>query len=211
MDELLGVISAEGYVCKIWQDASDRVYFMADADIDADGANGQHGSLAAYRADDQGLESLANGGMRRVNGKVICLHEWARDIVILDNDNEPRVLPDGTIPSMTWYRHPGMAAADPAAYVDAATEPYIVVPPLVIQRTKGVVRGCLARVTWQGKSVDCVVADRGPSNRVGELSVAAAMMLGIPASPRHGGLTKPQVLYELWPGIPAPGYVLQPA
>lgn len=120
MDELLGVISGEGYDCKIWQDASDRVYFIADADIDADGANGQNGALSAYRVDDQGLESLANGGMRRVNGKVVCLHDWARHIVILDSDNEPRVFPGGIIASMTWYRHPGMAADDPAAYVDSA-------------------------------------------------------------------------------------------
>ncbi len=126
MDELLGVITGEKYECKIWQDASLRVYFMADADIDADGANGQHGAPAAYREDDQGLESLANGGMRRVNGKVVCLHDWARQIVLLDTDNEPRVFPGGIIASTTWYRHPGMAADDPAAYVDSATEPYIV-------------------------------------------------------------------------------------
>jgi len=120
MDELLGVITGEGYECKIWQDASLRVYFMADADIDADGANGQHGAPAAYREDDQGLEWLANGGMRRVNGKVVCLHDWARQIVLLDTDNEPRVFPGGIIASTTWYRHPGMAADDPAAYVDCA-------------------------------------------------------------------------------------------
>lgn len=211
MDELLGVITGEGDECKIWQDASGRVYFMADADIDADGANGQHGAPAAYLEDDQGLESLANGGMRRVNGKVVCLHDWARNIVILDTDNEPKVFPGGVIASTTWYRHPGMPADDPAAYVDSATEPYIVVPPLVVQHTRGIVRGCLARVSYQGKSVDCVVADRGPRNLAGELSIAAAMMLGIPASPRRGGLDKVQVLYELWPGIAAPGYVLQPA
>jgi hypothetical protein len=82
---------------------------------------------------------------------------------------------------------------------------------LVIQRTQGIVRGCMARVSYQGTSVDCVVADRGPKNLAGELSIAAAMQLGIPASPRHGGVDTPQVLYELWPGIPAPGYELQPA
>jgi hypothetical protein len=211
MDELLGVITGEGYECKIWQDATERVYFMADADIDADGANGQHGGAVAYRDDDKGMDLLANAGMRRINGKVVCLHDWARDMVILDTDNEPRVFPGGVIASMTWYRYPGMAADNPAAYVDSVTEPYIVVPPLIVQKTKGVVRGCLARVTWQGKSVDCVVADRGPRNLVGELSIAAAMMLGVPASPRNGGLAKPQILYELWPGIPAPGYELQPA
>jgi hypothetical protein len=32
-----------------------------------------------------------------------------------------------------------------------------------------------------------------------------------PASPRTGGTTKPDVHYELWPGVAAPGYVLQAA
>ena len=112
---------------------------------------------------------------------------------------------------MTWYRHPGKLASDPAAYVDAETVPYIVVPPLVIQQTAGVVRGCKARASYKGKSVDCVVADRGPSGKVGELSIAAARALDMPSSPRNGGTEKPEVLYELWPGVAAAGYVLRPA
>jgi len=88
------------------------VHFLADADIDADGANGQNGALAAYKVDNSGSELLANGGMKIVNGRVVCAHSWARDIVILGDD---------------------------------------------------------------------------------------------------GGTEKPEVLYELWPGVAAPGFVLQPA
>jgi hypothetical protein len=111
----------------------------------------------------------------------------------------------------SWYRHPGISASDPAAYVDAETVPSIVVPPVIVQRTAGVVRGCKARVSSRGKSVDCVVADRGPVNRIGELSVAAARSIGLPPSPRHGGTEKPEVLYELFPGATASGFVLQPS
>jgi hypothetical protein len=64
-------------------------------------------------------------------------------------------------------------------------------------------------VTFRGKSVDCVVADRGPKNKIGELSIAAARAVGLPSSPRHGGTEKPEVLYELFPGVAAPGFVLQ--
>jgi len=144
-----------------------------------------------------------------VHGKVICAVPGARDIVILDSDNEPKVFPGGVIASMTWYRHPGKPASDPAAYVDAETVPYIVVPPVIVTQTAGVVRGCKARVTFRGKSVDCVVADRGPKNKIGELSIAAARAVGLPSSPRHGGTEKPEVLYELFPGVAAPGFVLQ--
>lgn len=207
----IGTITNEGYSCVIQQDTSGRVHFTADADIDADGANGQNGARPAYKADNTGSEALANGGMGRRNGRVVCIHDWARDIVILGADNEPRIFPGGIIASMTWYRYPGRAINDPTAYVDSETIPYIVVPPLIIQRTAGVVRGCRARVTYNGRSVDGVVADRGPRNKIGELSIEAARAVGIPPSPRTGGREAADVLYELWPGVAAPGFVLQPA
>lgn len=207
----LGTITGEGFICTIIEDAEGRVFFEADADIDADGANGQNGGPAAYKFDNSGTEDLANGGMASRNGKVVCAHPFARNIVILGPDNEPKVFAGGVIASRTWYRHPGKATDDPAAYVDAETVPYIVVPPMIVQRTVGVVRGCRARVTLRSKQVDCVVADLGPSNKIGELSIAAARSLGLPPSPRHGGTELPEVLYELWPGLPAPGFELQPA
>ena len=207
----IGTINSEGYSCKIIEDDDKRVHFTADADIDADGANGQNGGPAAYKADNSGTELLANGGMKIVNGKVICAHPWARSIVILGSDNQPHVFPGGIIASTTWYHHPGKPLSDPAAYVDSETVPYIVVPSLIIQHTAGIVCGCKARITWEGRSVECVVADRGPANKIGELSIAAARAVGLPSSPRNGGTEKAEVLYELWPGIAAPGYTLQPA
>ena len=147
----LGTISAEGYACPVVEEEDGRVHFLADADVDADGANGQNGKQAAYKIDDSGSELLANGGMKvRADGK------------------------------------------------DA-------------QMTAGVVRASKARATWHGKSVDCVVADRGPVNRIGELSIAAARALGMNPSPRTGGVDSPEVLYEVWPGLAAPGFELQPA
>lgn len=149
--------------------------------------------------------------MKRVNGKVVFAARWGRDIVIVGSDNQPKVFPGGMIASFTWYRDRSKNINDPTAYVDAETVPYIVVPPLIIQHTAGVVRGCKARVTFRGKSVDCVVADKGPTNRIGELSIAAARAIGINPNPRNGGRSTPDVSYELWPGVAAPGYVLQPA
>ena len=207
----IGTITGEGYTCPIFEDSDGRVYFTADGDIDADGANGQSGKPVAYKVDDTGSEALANGGMRIDGGKVICAESWARDVVILDSDNQPKVFAGGVIASMTWYRHQDKAIDDPAAYVDAETVPYIVVPQLVVQRTAGIVRGCKARVTWNGRSVDCVVADRGPANKTGELSIGAARAIGLDPNPRNGGTEVVEIQYELWPGIAAPGFALQSA
>src|SRR4051794_9824937 len=63
-------------------------------------------------------EALAYGGMKIVHGKVICAHAWAREIVLLDSDNEPRVFAGGIIASKTWYRHRDKSADDPAASAD---------------------------------------------------------------------------------------------
>lgn len=187
-----------------------RVFFTADADIDADGGNGQHGGRPAYMVNDAGSEALANGGMAMRKGKVVGVTDWFRDIVILGPDGQPRVFPGGIIASKTSYRYPGKDKNDPAAYVDTETIPYIVVPPAIITGVGApVVLGCKARVTFKGKSVDAVVADVGPRSKVGELSIAAARAVGIPSSPRNGGRKIFDVTYELWPGVPAPGFVLQ--
>jgi hypothetical protein len=208
---LIGTIDGEGIECKVFEEADGRVHFVADADIDADGANGQNGAKAAYMVGNTGSEHLANGGMAMRGDKVVCAQDWAKDIVILGTDGEPREFPGGIIASKTWYRYAGRAADDPAAYVDSQTVPYIVVPPLIIQGVQGVVRGCKARASWKGRSVDCVVADKGPRSKIGELSIAAAEALGMRSSPRAGGVDGAEVTYELWPGVAAPGFELQPA
>ena len=207
---IIGTIEHKKFTSIIREDDRGRVYFVADGDIDADGANGQNGGLAAYRKDGKGSEALENGGMKiNSQGKVYCWKSWARDIVILGKDNEPKIFPGGIIGSKTWYRHPGKMPDELDAYVDAETVPYLVVPPIIVQNTKGIVRGCRATVTGPGGSVDCVVADLGPAKKIGELSIAAARAIGVNSNPRNGGTSKPELLYELWPGIAAPGYFLQ--
>ncbi len=206
----LGTISAEGFVCPVslYRDSLNRekVMFTADADIDADGANGQHGAPAAYVVGDKGTEFLANGGLDK-RGRIA--QSWAKDIFILGSDNQPKVFSGGILASTTWYRHRDKAMDDPAAYLDSETEDYIVVPPLIIQGTRGVVRGCLGRITHQGRSVWTVTGDKGPRNRIGEVSISAARAILLNPSPKNGGTDKAQVFYELWPGVPAPGYELQ--
>lgn len=197
------------------EDDSGRVFFTANATIDADGANSQNGAKAAYMVGDKGSDYLANGGMGMEGGRVVVEKSWARDIVILESAAYPKVFPGGIIASKTWYKHKDLDESDPAAYVDSETVPYVVVPPLIVQKTKGVVRGCLARIAYKAKTVICVVADKGPRSKIGELSIAAARRIGIPSSPKSGGISNNGILYELWPGkaalVDGFQYELQPS
>jgi hypothetical protein len=108
----------------------------------------------------------------------------------------------GSFISKTAYRFPDVPSDSPYAYVDSATVPFIVVPPLIINAVGPVVLGCRARAKNQsnGRVVECMVGDVGPRTKLGELSIAAAAALGIPSSPRTGGTNSRIVMYELWPG-----------
>jgi hypothetical protein len=180
---------------------TEHVHYTAKAAIDADGANGQNGKPAAYMTHDKGWEALANGGMKwdSGQGKVVGNSTWFDDIVILDGSGQPKEFPGGVIASKTSYRFKGGDPKDPATYVDSATVPYVVVPPIIISKTQGAVMGCRAKVTYNGKSVECMVADVGPHGKIGELSIAAAEAVGIPSSPRTGGVSS-GVRYDIYPG-----------
>lgn len=82
--------------------------------------------------------------------------------------------------------------------------PFIVVPPQVINMIVGVVLGCAGTMEWNGKSIECVVADSGPSSKIGEASPAALRALGLPAPHNgNGGLDTQEILYRIWPGVAA--------
>lgn len=89
--------------------------------------------------------------------------------------------------------------------LNAYEVPYVVVPPVVAQRTKGIVLGARALVTHleTGKQAVAVVGDIGPSNKVGEGSPALAKLLGLDPNPNHGGTERPVIAYEIFPGVAA--------
>ena len=201
---IIDTIQGEGFTATILENPDSKVEYVADGDVDADGANGQNGARPAYTTRNDGSELLGNGGMGIRSGKVIGIASWYRDIVVLGADDHPRVYPNGLIVSKTAYQYPNTRNDDPAAYVDSETVPYIVVPPVIIQKTAGAVLGCRARATiiGTGQSAEGIVADVGPRNRTGELSIEMARRLGLDPNPRSGGTEKPVILYELWPGMP---------
>lgn len=187
---------------KFYDDGS--ISWLGDADIDADGANGQNKAKAAYTVTDHGSDFLANGGMKYspATGEVEPKESWYKDIVILDSDGKTiKVWAGGIIASKTAYKWPAKLANDPSAYVDAETIPYICVPPQIIQATPGVVKGCKAVLvnTKNGKSVEGMVGDIEPRNKLGEISIAAALALEINADPRNGGTEEKIIQYTIYP------------
>lgn len=202
MSRIITTLRSEGFTSVIEEMEDGRVRFIADLDIDADGANGQNGARPAYMVGNKGTEHLANGGMGMRGGKVVGINSWFKDIVILDKHGNPREFPGGIIASKTAYRFPDKSPDDPAAYLDAETVPYIVVPPIIIQSVAGAVKGCRARATnlRNSKVVDAVMGDVGPRTKNGEGSMALARLLGLRFSPRNGGEDRPFIVYELWPG-----------
>lgn len=198
---ILATLHSEGFTTEIVEHDDGTVRFKADADIDADGANGQRGGRPAYTAKNDGSEHLANGGMGIRNGKVVFTTSWGPDIAEADADGNPLVI-DGVVITRTAYRYPG--ETDPRKkWVDSQTVPYVVVPPVVIRAVRGIVKGCQAFAMFNGQRVPAVVADVGPRSKCGEISIALADALGIPSSPRHGGWDEPDIEYEIHPGVPA--------
>lgn len=187
----------------VTQDDDGRVFWSSKAAVDADGSNGQQGNPFAYRADDRGLDALANAGWPN--------HGW-RSVLVDDGHGAPTDDGQGNWYSQTTYAWRGRPLA--TRYVDATSVPYVVVNPIVRQKAVGVVIGCRARVTRGETSIDAVVADVSGADDIGELSIKAAQLLGIPDSPRHGGVSG-GVTFEMWPGTAASldgeDYELQPA
>jgi hypothetical protein len=93
--------------------------------------------------------------------------------------------------------------------VDSATVPFIVVPPMIIKGVAGTVMGCRALVTntKNGRTTEAVVADGGPKDHLGEISVACAIAIGVPTGRTHaangGGANTPSINYQLFPGVAA--------
>jgi rare lipoprotein A (peptidoglycan hydrolase) len=89
--------------------------------------------------------------------------------------------------------------------LNAYQVPFVVVPPLVCQKTRGMVLGseCLVTHTLTKRQVLCVVGDLGPTSKIGELSVAAARAIGVPSNPVTGGQSRKVIDYEIRVGKPA--------
>lgn len=100
---------------------------------------------------------------------------------------------------------PDTSLHDDGEPLNSDADRYVVVPPQIRDGVPGVVLGCQARVvnTRTGRATDAVVGDIGPKSKLGEISIATARAIGVPASPTTGGEEQRVIAYTIWPGKPA--------
>lgn len=148
--------------------------------IDADGSPRAYGPpplrgldfLGNAHVDPHDLSSAWCGVALDKNGKPI-----------VQGSNEPA---PGYYVSPTALGDPSFSIYTPRRYVDSETVPYLSVPPDLLQL--GCKLGDLAFAAYGGKLSWAIVADVGPRRKIGEGSIALAAALGIPSSPRSGGV-----------------------
>lgn len=92
-----------------------------------------------------------------------------------------------------------------------------VVPGWLPAAVKGIVLGCIGRITNLNTAESCVAVchDTGPLNKDGEITPPVARNLSINPNAVTGGESSPIFLYELWPGkaalVDGVHYDLQPS
>lgn len=197
----------------IYQEDDLRIHYPADLSVDVDGAR------EAYRLDNSREKGALDDIVRSAgypNGS--WWNVLARDP---SDRDKPFVDANGFCVSMTSYQRAKDRAGNPIPmtdrrrYVDAVKVPYSVPPGRVRALCKGVLLGCLAKITdtLTGKSIECITADFS-GNSIGEASVAAAHFFDPRLSARNGD-ERSIYLYEFWPGTSAvingETFELQPA
>lgn len=88
--------------------------------------------------------------------------------------------------------------------LNAYKVPFIVVPPLICEQTKGVVLGSMAfvRNITTGQTTPAVVGDIGPRHKIGEISPACAKRVGLHIT-AFSGEERHIVHYRILVGKPA--------
>lgn len=190
------------------------VTFSAGATLDGDGANGQFGGFPCYAPKSfRGgtLDILANAGSPGNWFGIVTDTGETTGKPILQGENDPCPGAFVSATSLHLFDQNGnrLPNSSPFKYVDSATVPFIVVPPMIIRGVASVVLGCRCVVTntRTGQSVEAVVADTGPKNHLGEMSVACARAIGVRIGTTHAaegdGAPSPSIHYQLFPGTAA--------
>jgi len=168
------------------------VCFRGPARIDIDGAPNAY----CLRYPSLGLDALGNAkGADGGWASVITVDGSRFGEPLEQGPNDPA---PGYLISTTALNDHSKPRTDPTKYVDAATIPYVSIPP-ELELDYGLQLGDLGVVIYQEALAEVICADVGPRRKLGEISMAAANELGIPDSPRHGGIDEHAVIYVLFP------------
>jgi LysM repeat protein len=164
---------------------TEAIFFISKMAIDADGFPG------AYNSANTGYDDLKNA----LGGEVLAKRPDGQFCIQGPQDPYPGCYVSMT--SLTDGRNPN--DCDYRKYVNSGEIPYIVLP-LGWHSGWNIELGDFATVInlKNRKIAHAVFADQGPSDKIGEGSIALARALGINSNPRTGG-TDGDVLYIVYP------------
>lgn len=178
---------------KIWQiEGQAAFFFHAGMAIDADGAP------QAYHPDPgQGLDLLSNAGRPGKWFGIVTDNGQPGGNPVIQGPNDPA---PGFFVSTTSLQDKTKDPTSPLRYVDATRIPYIVLPSEVRDHLDVQLGDLAATInSTNGRSSGAIFADIGPKGRIGEGSIALAENLGVPPSPKIGGVGS-GVIYVVFPG-----------
>ena len=169
------------------------ITFRSALTIDADG------SPRAYGPHDSGLDHTANAGHPGNWWGVVTDHQ-GNPVIQGPHDPYP-----GMYVSPTTYGRPEYPSTDPRKWVNSEIVPYGVIPGPLRDLIGPVFIGCRATITntTNGRQIEVVIAETGPSTHLGETSIAAAKGLGLPSDARTGGTENQCLEWAIFPGQPA--------
>ena len=168
--------------------ANSAFFYESGMTIDADGAPN------AYHPDNSGIDDLRNAG---APGSWEGLAKDAQGVPFIQGPGDPF---PGYYVSETALADRSKAINDPARYVDASKIPFMVLPGRLARQLGAHVGDfAIAFNERNGRTSYAIFGDVGPSDRLGEGSVALAENLGIRSDARNGGTWR-GVLYMVFPG-----------
>jgi hypothetical protein len=169
------------------------IAFQAGMEIDADGA---------YRAyhpppnSAEGLDDLGNAGHPGDWFGVVTANGKATGTPVVQDSADPA---PGFFVSATALEDSRFGRTDPRRYLDAENIPYIVLPGGL---GAGVGLGDYAVIINRNteRLSYAICGDVGPRTKIGEASIAAAKAVGVPPSPRVGGISTKSSFYLIFAG-----------
>lgn len=199
----------------VYQDADGSVHWMGEMTIDADGCPRAYGPEGT-----EPLDYLANAGYPYDKNDPYGPGNWWGVVTesngrlyFQDSDDgeEKAPWPDYFLSTTAYLVH-GFEKYDARHYVDSEKVCFAVVPGNVRMSIEPKFLGCKVVITDKrnGTELECACCDVGPSNHLGEASIAAAAFFGLDSSPKSGGSSdKKRFHYRMWPGVRSIDYPLQ--
>jgi hypothetical protein len=200
-----------------WNEEESKIWFTGELTIDADGCPRAYGPEGCKP---EPLDYLGNAGYPYDEDDPYGSGCWWGVVVDDDGDiykqkdgDEDKWPYPGLFLSTTAYLWRKYDKYDARRYVDSEKVEFTVIPGNVRLAVPPKFLGCTCRVTDKktqrvASGVPC--CDVGPSNHLGEGSMALAEFFGLNPSPKSGGSSdKKRFLYEFWPGSESESHPLQ--